>query len=77
MLAKELKELEAAGLVTRKVFAEVPPRVEYATTEACLGLLPGLKQIDEWGRALALGVGAIVMAQPAERPRAAGPDDAY
>lgn len=48
VLTQQLKELEADGLILRKSFAEVPPRVEYSLTEKSLGLLPVLKQLSDW-----------------------------
>ena len=48
MLTRQLRELEADGLVTRKVFAEVPPRVEYSMTEATKALEPTIKSLMEW-----------------------------
>jgi DNA-binding HxlR family transcriptional regulator len=50
VLTAALRGLEADGLVTRTVYPEVPPRVEYAVTEAGLGLVPIVRQLDEWWR---------------------------
>ncbi|NCD69141.1 winged helix-turn-helix transcriptional regulator [Mucilaginibacter agri] len=44
-----LRELESDGLITRTVFAEIPPRVEYALTELGTELLPICDQIRLWG----------------------------
>jgi DNA-binding HxlR family transcriptional regulator len=44
-LAARLRELERNGLVERKVYAEVPPRVEYNLTEKGLALRPVLEQL--------------------------------
>ena len=50
MLTKCLRELEDFGLVTRKQYNEVPPRVEYALTERGKKLLPALDALYAWGR---------------------------
>ncbi len=47
-LAGRLKELEREGLVTRKAFNEIPPRVEYSLTEKGEALVEQLKGIDAW-----------------------------
>jgi DNA-binding HxlR family transcriptional regulator len=47
-LTKRLRDLERAGLVHRKVFAEVPPRVEYRLTELGSTLIPALTGLHEW-----------------------------
>lgn len=48
MLTRQLRELEADGLVTRTVFAEVPPRVEYAMTDAARALEPAIGALLAW-----------------------------
>lgn len=47
-LTKQLRELETAGLVGRKVFAVVPPRVEYWLTETGISLRPVLDMLASW-----------------------------
>lgn len=49
MLVKELKELEENQLITRTIFAEVPPRVEYTLTEAGHSITPLLHEMHRWG----------------------------
>lgn len=48
VLTNQLKELESDGLIIRTVFAETPPRVEYALSEKAKGLLGVLKQLSDW-----------------------------
>jgi len=50
MLTQQLRELEKDKLVTRKVYAEVPPRVEYTLSEYGQTLWPLLNAMAEWGR---------------------------
>ncbi|MGV3635180.1 MAG: winged helix-turn-helix transcriptional regulator [Pseudorhodoplanes sp.] len=49
MLTKQLRALEASGLVTRTVFAEVPPRVEYELSEEGRRLQPVIEALRLWG----------------------------
>lgn len=49
MLVKELKDLEANNLISRKVYAEVPPKVEYTITESGKRLKPVVAEIKKWG----------------------------
>ncbi|MCB1592500.1 MAG: helix-turn-helix transcriptional regulator [Alphaproteobacteria bacterium] len=49
MLTQQLRELEKDGLVNRKVYAEVPPRVEYSITPLAQKLEPILCSLCEWG----------------------------
>ena len=50
MLVKELKNMESNGIVTREVYATVPPTVEYTLTEKGSDLLPSIKSLYEWGQ---------------------------
>ena len=48
MLTQSLRELEADELVTRTVYLEVPPRVDYRLTETGKELIPFIKQMRGW-----------------------------
>lgn len=50
MLSKTLKDLQASHLVGRKVYAEVPPRVEYRLTDVGQSLIPTLEQLIGWAK---------------------------
>lgn len=52
MLTQQLRELETDGLVTRVVYAEIPPKVEYSLTELAKDLRPILGQLCKWGSRL-------------------------
>jgi len=49
MLTKELRELEKDGLVIRKVYPQVPPKVEYTLTEKAQSVIPILDELCDWG----------------------------
>lgn len=49
MLTKQLRELEADNLVSRKVYAEVPPKVEYSMTKYGKTLAPVIHSLQAWG----------------------------
>jgi len=49
-LTKRLRELERAGLIERRVFPEVPPRVEYELTEIGITLFEPLSALSEWAK---------------------------
>lgn len=49
MLTKQLRELEEESVITRKVYPEVPPRVEYTATERGLAAIPVLEALYIWG----------------------------
>ncbi len=48
MLTNQLRALEADGLVSRKVFPEVPPRVEYSATKSGMDLKPVFSAMHHW-----------------------------
>lgn len=49
VLTSNLRDMETSNLLTRTVYAEVPPRVEYTLTETGLSLFPILNSMVEWG----------------------------
>ncbi len=49
MLIQQLRELETDGLVHRKIFRQVPPKVEYSLTEIGVTLVPILAELRDWG----------------------------
>lgn len=51
VLTAQLRDMEAKGLLTRKVYAEVPPRVEYTLTDTGYSLRPILSAMKTWGEA--------------------------
>ena len=49
MLAKQLKEMEADGILDRKEYTQIPPKVEYSLTEKGESLIPIINAICNWG----------------------------
>ncbi len=49
MLTLQLRQLERDGIVKRKVYKQVPPKVEYTLTALGLTLKPILEQLEQWG----------------------------
>ena len=49
VLTAQLRQMEASGLLTRRVYAEVPPRVEYTLTELGYSLKPVMDALWTWG----------------------------
>lgn len=49
MLTQALKELEEDGLIKRKVYLEVPPKVQYSLTSSGLALIPSIDLLRIWG----------------------------
>ena len=49
MLTQQLRELEADNLVARKVYPQVPPKVEYSLTDLGSSLMPILSMMCKWG----------------------------
>jgi len=51
VLTRVLRELERDGLLSRKIFAEIPPRVEYEMTALGKSIIPVLDKLAAWGKA--------------------------
>ena len=62
VLTAQLRQMEASGLLTRKVYAEVPPRVEYTLTDLGYSLKPILDAMWTWGE----GYQKMMSPQPPE-----------
>jgi DNA-binding HxlR family transcriptional regulator len=67
MLTRQLRELEVDGLVSRAVYAEVPPKVEYRLTDVGRSLGPVLAGLREWGEDYRTRLGAPGDAEQAAR----------
>ncbi len=65
MLTKQLRELEEAGLISRTVHSQVPPRVDYALTQEGRSLAPVIAALKAWGE------GRMARNANASRPAAA------
>lgn len=50
MLTTQLRELERDEIITRKIYAEIPPRVEYFLTETGKSLMPIILSMQKWGK---------------------------
>jgi DNA-binding HxlR family transcriptional regulator len=59
MLTQQLRELEADGIVNRRVYPTVPPKVEYSLTEYGRTLKQALEAICEWGSIHMRRIGAV------------------
>ena len=75
MLTQQLRELERDGVVHRKVYHQIPPKVEYSLTPVGVQLAPILKAMHTWGGSLGPGaapfpsVATSPLAGPAAGPR--------
>lgn len=56
MLTQQLRELEESGLVSRYIYPQIPPKVEYSLTPAGKSLIPILATMCEWGMSYANSV---------------------
>ena len=50
MLTKQLRDLEAHGIVHREVYPQVPPKVEYSLTGLGKSLKPIIRELEKWGK---------------------------
>jgi DNA-binding HxlR family transcriptional regulator len=76
MLTQQLRELEADGIVERRVYPSVPPKVEYSLTEYGWSLKRALRAICDWGRNHMERIGAAEIAVARGPSRATDPDKA-
>lgn len=73
MLSQQLRELETDGLVSRTIYAEMPPRVEYALLPEATALLDVLEGLRYWGDQLKQRAIDQLVAQDGGPPELAGP----
>lgn len=59
MLTQSLKELETDGIINRRQYMEIPPRVEYSLTDNGEKLIPALKALADWGNKMKSNQGEI------------------
>ncbi len=71
MLTQTLRALESDGIVSRTIYPEIPPRVEYQLTERGESLREPLRALEEWAKANMAGV--IASRAAAATPAASGP----
>jgi DNA-binding HxlR family transcriptional regulator len=64
MLTQQLRELEADGIVARRVYPTVPPRVEYSLTPYGLSLKRALRELCAWGKGHMERMGAVELPRP-------------
>ena len=50
VLSESLKQLEIDDIITKQIYAQIPPKVEYSLTEKGQELVPALKIIEEWSK---------------------------
>lgn len=76
VLVQSLRELEEHGIVHRKIFAEVPPRVVYTATKLGMSLRPIVSALCDWGKKhaaeLEAATGGAAKASATQRRRATG-----
>jgi DNA-binding HxlR family transcriptional regulator len=77
MLTQHLRELERDGIVRRKVYAEVPPRVEYSLTRHGDSLKPILKLMSAWGNRHRARYGLTMVHPENVHPENAHPENAH
>src|SRR5437588_8708240 len=76
MLTRQLRELEADGIVDRRVYATVPPKVEYSLTEYGRSLKRALRALCDWGRHHMERIGAVeTLPDKAAAPGAGGKEE--
>ncbi|MEC7119476.1 MAG: helix-turn-helix domain-containing protein [Pseudomonadota bacterium] len=50
MLTRQLRELEAHGVIERRIYPQIPPKVEYSLSELGQTVIPVIQQLSSWGR---------------------------